>query len=181
MKSNKLLFPAGKNDECYTPAYFVELILPYLPAGAVVWCPFDTAESEFVKLITAKGHKVIYSHKDAGQDFHNYMPDEPFDVVLTNPAFTGKRETLDRILSFGKPFAIVMTCAWFNDASLYDAFLLVGRNMQWLFTNKRVDYQGTGKITFMSGYLCCDFLPRDIMIAPLKTPSKSKRKNITIK
>jgi hypothetical protein len=65
MTSKTLLFPAGKNDECYTPAYFVELILPYIPVGAVVWCPFDTAESEFVKLI-GKTNKVIHSHISEG-------------------------------------------------------------------------------------------------------------------
>ena len=34
-----------KNDEWYTPPHIVKLIMPYIPKGATVWCPFDTEES----------------------------------------------------------------------------------------------------------------------------------------
>ena len=52
MKSKDVLYSSGNNDECYTPAYGVEPILKYIPEDAVVWCPFDKEESEFVKLIS---------------------------------------------------------------------------------------------------------------------------------
>ena len=52
MKSKEVLYSSGNNDECYTPAYGVEPILKYIPEGAVIWCPFDKEESEFVKLIS---------------------------------------------------------------------------------------------------------------------------------
>ena len=51
MKSKEVLYSSGNNDECYTPAYGVEPISKYIPEGAVIWCPFDKEESEFVKLI----------------------------------------------------------------------------------------------------------------------------------
>lgn len=38
----------GNNDELYTPRKLVDLILSYVSKSAVVWCPFDTEESEFV-------------------------------------------------------------------------------------------------------------------------------------
>lgn len=177
MNAQKLLFPKGNNDECYTPRYFVELILPYIPEGAVVWCPFDTEESWFVKLIKLKGNKVIHSHIIEGKDFFHYEPAEHWDILISNPPFTNKRLILDRILSFGKPFGIVITESWWNDASPIDAFLLAGKtHWQEIKTNKRVDYQNTGKIMFMSGYLCSDLLPRDTVIAPLKKATKSRIK-----
>ena len=46
--SKKLMYSKGNNDECYTPAYGVEPILEFIPEGAVIWCPFDTEDSEFV-------------------------------------------------------------------------------------------------------------------------------------
>ena len=49
--SQKVLYSAGANDECYTPAYGVRPILKYIPKDWVVWCPFDTEESEYVRLI----------------------------------------------------------------------------------------------------------------------------------
>lgn len=36
--SQKVLYSAGGNDECYTPAYGVIPILKYIPKNWVVWC-----------------------------------------------------------------------------------------------------------------------------------------------
>ena len=65
---SKELMYSGNNDECYTPDYGVTPILKYIPKDAKVWCPFDTAESEFVKQIS-QTHSVEYSHIDEGKDF----------------------------------------------------------------------------------------------------------------
>lgn len=40
-KDKEILYSAGNNDECYTPAYGVKPILKYIPKDWVVWCPFD--------------------------------------------------------------------------------------------------------------------------------------------
>ena len=37
----------NKNDEWGTPRHAVEIILPYVPAGATVWCPFDLQHSQY--------------------------------------------------------------------------------------------------------------------------------------
>ena len=44
----------GKNDECYTYRYAVEPLLEFLEPyrNKTIWCPFDTEESEFVKVLT---------------------------------------------------------------------------------------------------------------------------------
>ena len=64
--SKKLMYSKGNNDECYTPAYGVEPILEFIPEGAIIWCPFDTEDSEFVKLIS-KQNPVVYSHLEDGR------------------------------------------------------------------------------------------------------------------
>ena len=61
MTSQDVFYSKGKNDECWTPDYGVKPILKYIPKDAVVWCPFDTADSEFVKQIS-KTNKVIATH-----------------------------------------------------------------------------------------------------------------------
>ena len=94
--SQQVLYSKGKNDECYTPAYGVKPILKYIPEDAVVWCPFDTEESQYVKLIAEKGNKVIFSHINNGQDFYTYEPDEKWDVIVSNPPFTNKRKIFER-------------------------------------------------------------------------------------
>ena len=90
ISSDKILYSKGNNDELYTPEYGVEPILKYIPANAVVWCPFDKEQSEFVKLISKK-NKVIHTHLDNNEDFLSYEPDEEWDIIVSNPPFTNKR------------------------------------------------------------------------------------------
>ena len=58
----QIQYTFNKNDEYYTPAYAVRPILKYLKPNAKIWCPFDTADSEFVKVLTEAGHEVVHSH-----------------------------------------------------------------------------------------------------------------------
>lgn len=55
INSRKVLYSSGNNDECYTPRYVVEEILPYIPKDKTIWCPFDTESSELVKVLTGGG------------------------------------------------------------------------------------------------------------------------------
>lgn len=43
------------NDEFYTPEYAVVPIMKYIPTGSTIWCPFDTADSLFVKKFSGGG------------------------------------------------------------------------------------------------------------------------------
>ena len=168
MDSKKVLYSTGNNDECYTPAYAVEPILKYIPEGAIVWCPFDTPDSEFVKQIR-KQNQVVNSHIDFGQDFFEYEP-KYWDVIVSNPPFTNKRKFFERALSFGKPFALIMTNTWLNDAAPKQLFK--DKDLQLLMFDKRMRFLNNGvvenKITFSSSYYCYDFLPKQIIMEELK-------------
>ena len=168
MNSKDVLYSSGNNDECYTPAYGVEPILKYIPEGAVVWCPFDKEESEFVKLIS-KTNKVVYSHIDLGQDFFEYEP-EHWDIIVSNPPFTNKRKYFERALSFNKPFALIMTNTWLNDSAPKQLFK--DKDLQLLMFDKRMkfvspDGRDNNKITFSSSYYCWNFLPKSIIMEKL--------------
>ena len=67
------MYSSGNNDECYTPDYGVKPILKYIPDGDIVWCPFDTKDSEFVKQISKQTKLFI----------HTYQMDKTF--LITNP------------------------------------------------------------------------------------------------
>ena len=165
LDSKKLMYSEGKNDECYTPDYGVTPILKYIPKGAKVWCPFDTQESEFAKQIS-KQNPVILSHLSAGQDFFEYEPDD-WDVIVSNPPFTGKRKIFERALSFNKPFALVMANTWLNDSAPMRLFK--DKELQLLMFDKRMKFIQPGKndsskITFSSSYFCWNFLPKQIIM-----------------
>lgn len=170
MDSRKVLYSKGGNDECVTPAYGVTPILKYIPDNAVVWCPFDKTDSEFVKQISAAGHNVIPTHIDNGQDFYTYEPLQKWDCIVSNPPFTNKRLIFERALSFNKPFALVMSNTWLNDSAPKQLFK--ERDLQLLMFDKRMKFLNNGatenKITFSSSYYCWNFLPKQIIMEELK-------------
>ena len=167
--SQAVLYSAGKNDECLTPDYGVRPIIKYIPKDAVVWCPFDTKESEFVKQIRANGNKVIYSHISNGQDFYTWEPKEHWDCIVSNPPFTAKRQIFERALSFNKPFALIMSNTWLNDAAPKQLFK--EKDLQLLMFEQRMKFLNNGemqnKITFSSSYFCYNFLPKQIIMESL--------------
>ena len=173
LDSGKLMYSEGNNDECYTHAYGVTPILKYIPKDAIVWCPFDTAESEFVKQI-GEQNEVIYSHISDGCDFLTYEPEyHKWDVIVSNPPFTNKRKFFERALSFDKPFALIMTNTWLNDSAPKQLFK--DKDLQLLMFDKRMKFHSpdgrpNDKITFSSSYYCWNFLPKQIIMEELDVP-----------
>ena len=161
--SKKVLYSKGKNDENYTPAYAVKPILEYIPKDKVIWCPFDTKDSEFVKEIL-KTNRVICSHIDYGLDFFEFEP-LGWDIIISNPPFTNKRGIFERALSFNKPFALLMTNTWLNDSAPKQLFK--DKDLQLLMFDKRIDFSGEKKITFSSSYYCWNFLDKQIVMREL--------------
>ena len=175
MNSKELMYSGGNNDESYTLDYGVEPILEYIPKNAIVWCPFDTEESEFVKQIS-KQNPIVYSHIKYGQDFFTYEPDS-WDIIVSNPPFTNKRKFFERALSFNKPFALIMTNTWLNDSAPKQLFK--DRDLQLLMFDKRMrfnnpDGRPNDLITFSSSYYCWNFLPKQIIMKELNIPKKPK-------
>lgn len=164
MDSKKILYSEGNNDECYTPRYGVEPLLKYIPKDKIIWCPFDTEESEFVKLFKENGFNVIYSHISTGQDFYIYEP-EKWDILISNPPFTNKRKIFERALSFNKPFALLMTNTWLNDSAPKQLFK--EKELQLLMFEQRIEYNNFKKITFSSSYYCYNFLPKQLIMERL--------------
>lgn len=167
LPSSKILYSKGSNDECYTPAYGVEPLLEFMTPfrDKTIWCPFDTSESNFVKLLQVNDYNVTYSHIDEGKDYYEYEP-EKWDVMVSNPPFTNKRKIFERALGFGKPFALLMSLTWLNDSAPKQLFY--EKDLQLLMFDKRIKFIGCdNKITFSSAYYCYNFLPKQIVMRKL--------------
>lgn len=165
MNSQKILYSKGNNDECYTPDYVVESVLPFLDKSKVYWLPFDRDDSAFVRVLKANGFKYVNSHIDYGQDYYKYEP-ERWDAMLSNPPFTNKRGIFERALSFGKPFALLMSNTWLNDAA--PKVLFKDYDLQLLMFRNRIKFLNNGfvnnKITFSSSFYCWNFLPKQVIM-----------------
>ena len=172
INSSKVLYSAGKNDEWKTPRYAVLPVIKYIKPGSVIWCPFDLEDrSEYVKILREAGFKVICSHISNGQDFFKYEPNEKWDIIISNPPFTGKREIFERAMSFGKPFMLLMSNTWLNDSA---PKAVMGNDMELLMFDKRIEFiNKDGEIckrgiTFSSSYYCRGVLPRAIICEKLE-------------
>lgn len=172
MKMDKV---AGSgNDEFFTPPYAVEPILKFLPERSTVWCPFDTEDSHFVKMLRERGHKVIATHLTAGQDFFTYVPSEPFTHVISNPPYSLKTEVLERLFKSSKPFAMLVgVVGLFESQRRFEMFR--DNDFEVLYLNRRVAYfkdyaeqKPSLNPPFSSVYLCRRMLPAKICFAEIK-------------
>lgn len=156
----------SKNDEWYTPAHAVEILLPYIPKDAVVWCPFDTNESQYVKVLSGGGIKVIHSHIWEGKDFFTYQPEEHYDMIVSNPPYSMKEKVYKRCFELGKPFAMLVGMNGLFDSkgrrnmfSKYGIQILVpdGRTKFISIEDKKLVAP-----PFQAVYVCHKFLPETI-------------------
>ena len=166
MRMDKL---AGSgNDEFYTPYYAIEPILEYIEPNSTIWCPFDTADSLYVKTFASEGHEVIFTHIVNGEDFFEIdVPD--CDYIISNPPYSLKREVLERLFEIGKPFAMLLgVVGLFESQARFEMFR--DNDFEVLYMNRRVDYfKDYGEIKpsknppFSSVYITHNMLPKQIV------------------
>ena len=154
------------SDEVYTPDYAVKPILKYLKPNSTIWCPFDTENSEYVKIFKEAGYKVIYSHIDNGQNFFEFEPKEDYDVIISNPPFSIKDAILSRLSELKKPYAMLLPLPTLQGQKRFDYL----QGSQALIFDKRInffkDYQTKEiqkGISFATIYICKGFLPKDLI------------------
>jgi len=165
---NKQIKKPAKTDEWYTPSYAVEIILPYLNKKPYrhVWCPFDTKDSEFVKILNREGYNVTYGHIDTGQDFFNYVePPEGVECVVSNPPFSNRQLIFEKLFGWRIPFAVIM-----NSNGLFDNrlrwSLFKNNKFELLIPQGRIKFSDGTKLRhsppFQSIYVCSQFLDKQI-------------------
>jgi len=74
------------------------------------------------------------------------------------------------MLSFGKPFALLMTNTWLNDSAPKQLFK--DKDLQLLMFDKRIQFDNQKKITFSSSYYCWNLLPKQIIMEFISYDSK---------
>lgn len=176
----------SKNDEFYTPLYAVKPIAKYISSGSVIWCPFDTESSWFVKYFTAKGHHVIASHIDTGIDFFTCSVPE-CDYIISNPPYSQKTEVLERLFKIGKPFAMLLgVVGLFESQKRFNLFKY--NEFEIMYLNRRVAYfrnysdqKPSIHPPFSSVYVCHYVLPESIVFEEITTKEISSCANDFLK
>lgn len=159
----------ASGDEMYTPKYAIYPLLEFIPVNAKIWCPFDTQESNFYKVLKMGGYEVICSHIFEGKDFFKYEPPE-WDILISNPPYSKKDEVLKRAFAFEKPFALLLPV---NALQGQERFNIFRNRIQLLSFDRRIHYARDGgqvikNAPFASAYFCRDFLPSKLELREIK-------------
>lgn len=156
------------NDEFYTPKYAIEPILKYITKDKVIWCPFDTEDSLFVKMLKERGNSVVHSHISNGDDFFVFEPEE-YDIIVSNPPYSLKNEVFERLFSLKKPFAMLVgVVGLFESKKRFNLFK--DNTFEVMYFDKRISYfksyddqKPSLNPPFSSVYLCSNLLPEKIV------------------
>lgn len=158
-----------ESDEVYTPSYAIKPIIKYLPNNAVIWCPFDLEDSEYVKRLRENNFEVISSHIDEGKNFFEYEPDY-YDVIISNPPFSIKDSVLKRLYELDKPYAILLPIPALQGQKRFpyikDCEALIFDKRISFYKNKETKEIQKG-VSFGSFYLCRHLLPEKLIFEEL--------------
>lgn len=166
----------SSNDEFYTPAYAIEPLIKHIsnPSAERVWCPFDTEDSLFVKMLTDAGCTVVNTHLETGHDFFKIMNEYPewvkqFTMIISNPPYSLKTEVFEKLFECGVPFAMLVgVVGLFESQKRFEMF----RDNDWeiMYFNRRISYMRdyeSGKTAlnppFSSAYVCHGMLPQKVV------------------
>lgn len=163
-------------DNCFTPDYAIYPLLKYLDQINLnkkikIWCPFDTLESNFYKVLKNHDFNVICSHESNNLNFFEYEPDD-YDIIISNPPYSIKDRVLERLYSFKKPFAMLLPVTCIQGIKRFKLFSKYG--LQLLILDQRINYflgdynKPSSNCHFGSAYFCYKFLPSDICYANIK-------------
>lgn len=103
-----------KDNEWYTFEKDVKLIYSLIPKNKTIWCPFDTEQSAFVKIGKKMGFNIIHTHLESEYNFYEYEPKQHYDYIISNPPFSEKKLTIERLNKLGKPFIMIYGIQCFN-------------------------------------------------------------------
>jgi hypothetical protein len=174
------------NDEFYTPKYAVKPITKFIKQNSVIWCPFDTEKSWFVKVFEDLGHKVYYTHIDNGEDFFKYLPKFEYDYIISNPPYSLKNEVFAHLFHLGKPFAILLGVVGVFEGQVRTK-MFRKNDIEVLYLTSRVDYFGSydeqkplKSPPFQSAYFCYKILPKQIMFSDIEKKDLTDTEQISL-
>lgn len=125
------------NFEYYTPDNAIIKLLEIIPKDYIIWEPC-AGEGHIVRFFQKHGYKVISSDIKFGQDFLNYKPNEPYDIIITNPPFNISNKIIQRCYSLKKPFMLLVP---FNIMQgLHRTTLFQSYGISLFLLGERIDY-----------------------------------------
>lgn len=142
-----------KPDECYTPKYAINPLLPYLKKELVIWdCAFGSGR--LAEHFEKKGFKVVGCDS---LDFLDDKSDNCFksDIIITNPPYSLKDKFLKRCFELGLPFALLLPLTTLEGMKRSAMFRY--KNIQLIIPNRRINFEipsGKKSSWFATAWFC---------------------------
>jgi hypothetical protein len=154
-----------KHDDYMTPKSAWESIRHIIPKDKVIWEPFygDGRSGRFLREL---GFNVIHEDED-------FFENDKGDVIVSNPPFTLIPSILERLISLGKPFILIMPAPKLCTQYMRKMFATHDDKLQIIIPRKRIQFvkmvngevpeNYESKCNFDCFYYCWKIgLPRDI-------------------
>mgnify|MGYP001610441642 CR=1 FL=1 len=143
-KSNR---KPGVMDNCQTPSYALDPLIPFLPEGRF-WEP-ACGNGNLVSTLHSTGRMGHGTDILTGLDYFSYQSTwimaqlYEWDFSVTNPPFSIKYDWLRRSYELGKPFALLVPVEMIGAKKAQDLFKQYG--FEWIFLNRRVNFEMPNK------------------------------------
>jgi hypothetical protein len=150
-------------DQCQTPSYAVEPLLPFLQSDWIAWEP-ACGEGNIVNVLAKHVTGVIGTDLISAppRNFFDWQP-MYFDCLVTNPPYSIKYDWLAHCYALGKPFALLMPLETAGAAKAQRLFEQHG--VEIMLLDKRVNFKMPNKgwsgsaAQFPVAWFCWKLLP----------------------
>lgn len=163
------------SDFYQTPAYAVELLLPFLDPLWTVWEPVS-GQGMLAHTLRERIGRVVTTDIDPISDEvpFDFLADEPnfnFDCIVTNPPFSQKDSFLEKCYEYRKPFALLMPLTALEGKRRHKSY--TQRGIQLIVPDARIsfyDFEGVykDKIWFHSAWFTWGLLPEQLVFVKLE-------------
>ena len=148
-------------DECYTPNYALEVLLPYLDKNKTYYEATSNISSNILNFAKENKFNFIGSN---GKDFLNdELPD--FDAIITNPPYSIKDKFIKKCYDLNKPFALLLPVTAIQGK--FRGKLFNDNGIELLVLNSRVDFTGKGAPHFGVAWFCKNILPSNLIFTEI--------------
>ena len=154
-----------EDNEYFTPDEVWNLILPYIPKSNTIYDPFygDGRSGDYIR---SQGYTVIHENEDCYDNYAKY----DFDLILSNPPFSTKKQVFQWLFALNKPFIMLVPLATLstNYVAEYLTKLKIIIPRRRIHFYKELNEDGSEKIlkrtSFDTVFLCykCHFIPHSI-------------------
>lgn len=134
--SGRSLKKANNYDQCQTPYYALDPLIPYLPKS-ILW-ESASGDGHIVEKLRLEGFNIIGSDILADQNFFEYLPDF-WDCQITNPPYSIKYDWLKRSYELERPFALLLPLETLGAAKGQKLFGKYG--IEVILLSKRVNFK----------------------------------------